>query len=93
MAKLAFVTAALLVLPAPTLAQIVFNDAPAPQAQAKPDKSKSDLDKVECRSQDTLGSRLERRQVCMTKQQWKTNELDAKLKVHDLQMMGDTQSH
>ncbi|NUQ18239.1 MAG: hypothetical protein HOP95_07270 [Sphingomonas sp.] len=87
MLKLTFVTAALFVLPAPVLAQAA-PVTPAPQASATPDKSKSDLDKVVCRSQDTIGSRLERHQICMTKQQWMTNEQEAKLKVHDLQMQG-----
>ena len=92
MSKFAFITAALLMLPAPALAQIVFDDPLPPQAHAKPDKNKSDLDKVICRSQDELGSRLERHQVCMTKQQWATNEQEAKNKVHDMQVLG-LQSH
>ena len=92
MSKTAFITAALMVLPAPLLAQAAPT-APAPQASVKPDLSKSDMDKVVKRSQDEIGSRLERHQVCMTKQQWMTNEQEAKLKVHDLQMMGDAQSH
>ena len=91
MSKLALITAAWLVLPVPALAQPAA--APAPQASVTPDKNKSDLDKVVCRSEDVLGSRLERHQVCMTKQQWMANEQDTKLKVHDLQMMGDAQSH
>ena len=98
MSKFAFITAAFLVLPAPLLAQAApaatpaptAVAAPAPQASVTPDKRKSDLDKVVCRSQDEIGSRLERHQVCMTKQQWMTNEQEAKLKVHDMQMVGFT---
>lgn len=88
MSKLAYLTAALLVIPAPALAQITFQDSPAAPPPAKAQTTKSDLDKVVCRSQDTIGSRLERRQVCMTKQQWWTYEQEAKNKVHELQDIG-----
>jgi hypothetical protein len=92
MSKLAYLSAALLVLPAPALAQIVFQDAPAVAPPTKAEKTKSDLDKLVCRSQETLGSRLDRQQVCMTKQQWFSAEQEAKNKVHDMQVLG-LQSH
>ena len=92
MSKFAYLIAALIVLPAPAVAQILIQDAPAVPPPTRAEKSKSDLDKVVCRSQTEIGSRLERHQVCMTKQQWWTYEQDTKLKIHDLQMMGDTQS-
>lgn len=88
MSKLAYLTAALLILPGPALAQIVFQDAPPIAPPTKADKMKSDTEKVVCRSQDTLGSRLQKHEVCMTKQQWFANEQDAKNKVHDLQVVG-----
>lgn len=88
MSKLAYVTAALLLIPAPALAQISFQDSPAVAPAPKAQTTKSDLDKVVCRSQDTIGSRLERHQICMTKQQWLTAEQEAKTKVHDLQVIG-----
>lgn len=88
MSKLSYLVAALLIIPAPALAQITFQDSPAFAPPTKAEKSKSDLDKVVCRSQDTLGSRLERHQVCMTKQQWWTYEQENKNKVHDLQVIG-----
>lgn len=91
MLKLAYLTAALIVLPAAALAQSAA--APAvPAPAASPDKSKSDLDKVICRSQDEIGSRLERHQVCLTKQQWATNEQEAKNKVREMQII-PLQSH
>jgi len=73
MSKLAWITAAVLLMPAPALAQIVFSDTP-PAAPAKGAK-KSDVDKVICRSQDEIGSRLKTHQVCMTLDQWRTYEL------------------
>jgi hypothetical protein len=88
MSKLACLTALLLVLPAPALAQIVFQDAPVVPPPTKAEKSKSDMDKIVCRSQETIGSRLERQQVCLTKQQWLSAEQEAKLKVHDMQVIG-----
>jgi hypothetical protein len=88
MSKLARMTALLLVLPAPALAQIVFQEAPVVPPPTKAEKSKSDMDKIVCRSQETIGSRLERQQVCLTKQQWLSAEQEAKLKVHDMQVIG-----
>jgi hypothetical protein len=70
MSKLAYITAALMIIPAPAMAQIVFDNSPPPAATAKGAKPKSDVEKVICRSQDTLGSRLQAHQVCMTKSQW-----------------------
>ena len=88
MSKLGYLAAVLMVLPGPALAQIVFQDAPVIPPPTKAEKSKSDLDKVVCRSQESLGSRLERHQVCMTKQQWFSAEQEAKNKVHDMQVIG-----
>lgn len=70
MSKLAYITAALVVIPAPAVAQIVFDDSPPPATPAKGAKAKSGVEKVECRMQDTVGSRLQAHQVCMTKSQW-----------------------
>jgi hypothetical protein len=70
MSKLAYITAALMVIPAPAVAQIVFDDSPPLATPAKGTKAKSDVDKVICRSQDTIGSKLQAHQVCMTKSQW-----------------------
>lgn len=80
----------MVVLPAPAVAQIVFSDTPAAaaQPQPKPDTNKSDVNKLICRSQDTLGSRLDRHQVCLTQQQWTANEQEAKSKVQQMQVQG-----
>jgi hypothetical protein len=93
MLKLAYFGAALVVASVPATAQIVFQDgsatstakAPTTVKTAKPSK---DSDKLVCRSQDTLGSRLDAHQVCMTKEQWAANEQEAKQKVHDMQVIG-----
>lgn len=87
MSKFAFIVAALLIIPSPGFAQIVFEDSPPPVPAPKA-KAKSDVDKVICRMQDTLGSRLQAHQVCMTRQQWAQYEQDWKNKVHDMQVLG-----
>jgi hypothetical protein len=86
MAKLAYIAAALLVIPAPTLAQIVFDDSAPPPATAKaPTKAKGDSSKVVCRSQESIGSRLQAHQVCMTVDQWRTYEQAYKDQVAEVQ--------
>ena len=87
MSKFAFFAATALIVPSPVLAQIVFDDTPPPPqtAQMKNGKAKSDADKVVCQSQDTLGSRLEAHQVCMTVQQWQQYQAENRQKTQDLQ--------
>jgi len=90
MSKFAIIAAALLAVPALVLAQIVFQDDLTKFTPTKSDKAKSDTDKIVCRAQDDLGSRLERHQVCLTKQQWLTYEQEAKQRVSDWQRIGLT---
>ena len=86
MAKVAYVAAALLAISAPALAQIVFDDSAPPPAAAKaPAKAKGDSSKVVCRSQETIGSRLQAHQVCMTVDQWRTYEQAYKDQVAEVQ--------
>lgn len=92
MLKFAYITAALMVIPAPAVAQIVFDDSPPAAAPGKGQKAKSDVDKVVCQSEDTLGSRLQAHQVCMTKEQWFAYQQEYKKRVHDMQVLG-LQSH
>lgn len=92
MSKYIFITAGLLAISAPSLAQIVIQDNPSAAPTKKP-AAKSDLDKLECRSEDTIGSRLESHRVCMTKQQWLSAEQEAKDKIRQLQITGFAVSH
>lgn len=85
MSKYAFIAAGLLVISAPALAQIVIQDNPTPVPTAKNSGVKSDTDKVICRMQETIGSRLQSHQVCLTKQQWWQFEQDNKSKVQEIQ--------
>ena len=88
MSKFPLIAAALLAVPTPVLAQIVFEGDLTKFIPTKADKARSDLDHLECRSEEVLGSRLERHQVCMTKQQWWTYEQEAKQRVYDWQRIG-----
>ena len=88
MLKYVIIAAALSAAPSPVLAQIVFVDPPSHFTLTNADKAKSDLDKLECRSEDVLGSRLERHQVCLTKEQWFSYEQEAKQRVYDWQRIG-----
>lgn len=92
MSKYAFIAAGLLVVSAPAVAQIVIQDNP-PSAPAKKSAGKSDLDKLECRNEETIGSRLDAHRVCMTKQQWLSAEQEAKEKIRQLQITGFAVSH
>lgn len=84
MPKFAFVGAALLMISSSGFAQIVFEDSPPPPPPGKA-MAKADGGKVICRQEDTIGSRLQAHQVCMTKQQWFEYEQEWKNKVHDIQ--------
>jgi hypothetical protein len=91
MTKFAYLAGAVIFVSTPLLAQAQVQQAiPQPVAPAKVANSKSDADKVECRSQDELGSRLQRHQVCMTKGQWYTYEQENKKQVQDLQQLTPT---
>ena len=84
MRMLAYLTVAALVVPAPAMAQIVFDDSPAKAVPAK-SAAKGDLDKIECRQQETIGSRLQAHKVCLTREQWIQAEQDNRRKVQELQ--------
>ena len=67
----------LLITPVPALGQIVFEDPPIKAAPAR-ERIKSDLDRIQCRMQDTTGTRLGRHQVCLTREQWLIYEAEEK---------------
>ena len=78
MVKFLLAASAYLIFPAPALAQIVFVDTPPLPPPTKAEKRQSDLDKIQCRMQDTTGTRLGRHQVCLTREQWLIYEADEK---------------
>lgn len=91
MSKFILIAAALLSAPAPVFAQIIFDDGVdvTKFTPTKQDKLKSDWDKVECRNQDVLGSRLERHHVCLTKWQWWTYEQETKQWIQSMERLGE----
>jgi hypothetical protein len=52
--------------------------------------TKSDIDKVVCRMQDEIGSRLRAHKVCMTVGQWRDNEREYKEHLQEMQDLAPT---
>ena len=88
MSKFPLIATALLLVSTPVFAQIIIEDSPLLLPPTKAGVNKSDWDKVVCCSQDVLGSRLEKHQVCLTKWQWWTYEQEEKQQVYDWQRIG-----
>jgi hypothetical protein len=88
--KLAYAAVALIALPAPGAAQIVFDDNPPAAAPTKGANAKADDTVVVCKIQQDLGSRLDRHKVCLTKGQWRQYEADDKEKVQRIQESAGT---
>ena len=63
------------------------NAAPT-AASPKADGKKSDLDRVVCKAEDTTGSRLNAKKVCLTVAQWQDYENDAKDQTRRIQQTG-----
>jgi hypothetical protein len=82
----AHLIAAFAVVPASSLAQ--------PQTQvavASPKPAvKSDIDKVVCRMQDEIGTRLRSHKVCMTVGQWRDNEREYREHLQEMQDLAPT---
>ena len=57
--------------------------APAPQAKAQANP----LDKVVCRTEEGLGSRLNKKKVCMSLRDWKNQADDARNATERMQQM------
>lgn len=71
----------LLAATAPVSAQ-----APTTQtAEAKTQATVNPLDKIVCRTEDSLGSRLNRKRVCMSVREWKDQADDSRDAVERLQ--------
>ena len=81
MLKFTILTASLLAA-APALAQPAPPAAPAlPQQTASADKNADPLNKIICRTEDTLGSRLKAHKVCATLREWKDQEEENRLEM------------
>ena len=94
MMKFALMIAGFSMVSGAAVAQSASQPVPAPVPPAKISKSKSDVDKVVCKSEDTLGSRLQAHQVCMTLQQWQQYQYDNREKAQQMQgLSGLAASH
>lgn len=86
MLKLVYLAVALLAVPSPGAAQIVFDDnPPAAAPAAKGAMAKPDDGVIVCKMQDELGSRVNRHKICLTKGQWRQTEADDKEKLQRIQ--------
>jgi hypothetical protein len=85
MLKLAIVTVSFFAS-APALAQAAPPAAPAPPQQtATADQKVNPLDKIVCRIEDTVGSRLKAHKVCATLREWKDQEDENRLEFDRIQ--------
>ena len=86
MVKSTYLIVAFAVVLASSVAQPQTQVAEAtPKAAAK-----SDVDKVVCRIQDEIGSRLRAHKVCMTVGQWRDNEREYREHLQEMQDLAPT---
>ena len=71
MVRIGYIFVALLAVPAPGGAQIVFDDNPPAATPAKSTNVKADNSVVVCKMQDELGSPVNRHKVCLTHGRWR----------------------
>jgi invasion protein IalB len=81
---LAFTSALLLVAAPPALAQVTSIDS----SNAAPKQVAGNPNRVICEAQDTIGTRLGRRKVCLTAQQWAEKRAEHRVVIEDLQLKG-----
>jgi hypothetical protein len=67
--KRLFVAGVLMLAASPAIAQTV--PAQAPKSQAVVSTDSSDANRIVCKREDTVGSRLGAKRVCLTVQEWK----------------------
>lgn len=68
MSKYVYLVGASLLIAPPVAAQTA--PLPAAQAQDIPSTDKSDVNRIVCRKQETVGSRLGAKKVCLTVKEW-----------------------
>lgn len=68
MLKFVYLAGASLVIAPPAAAQTSSAQAPQIQAVASPDSS--DVNRIVCRKEETVGSRLAAKKVCLTVKEW-----------------------
>jgi len=78
-----FVALILIAAASPAIAQV---SAPQPQPAKK-----DPLDKIVCRTEEGLGSRLNRKKVCLSVREWKEQADDARNSTERMQQMNAEQ--
>ena len=82
-----FVPLLLIAAASPAIAQ---SPAPQPQPQVA-QTAKDPLDKIVCRTEEGLGSRLNKKRVCMSLRDWKEQADDARNQTERMQQMNADQ--
>jgi invasion protein IalB len=70
---------------APALAQAASAPPPAQPQQTAAAKKENPLDKIICRTEDTVGSRLKAHKVCATVREWKDQEDENRMEFDRIQ--------
>jgi invasion protein IalB len=65
-----------------------FAQSTAPKPQQATEEKKNDLDRIVCERQETIGSRLAGRKVCMTVSQWQEQKRQYREQIEKFQQMG-----
>lgn len=68
MVRFAYVTGALMLIAPPAVAQTVPTQAA--QAQEIPSTDKSDVNRIVCKKEEKIGTRLGAKKVCLTVKEW-----------------------
>ena len=79
---LGFTSVLLLVATAPAFAQVTSIES----SNAAPKQVAGDPNRVICEVQDTIGTRLGRRKVCLTAQQWADKRTEHRGMLEDIQL-------
>lgn len=77
-----------LVLSVPALAQTTSPPPVLPSPQAAPAQKANPLDKVVCRYEETIGSRLKKHKVCATVREWQEQEAENRAATQAMQGVG-----
>jgi len=89
MLKFVSVASVLLIAAVPAAAQDPTSPAPAPQASGP---AKTDVNKIVCKKQEQIGSRLGAKKVCLTVKEWQDRAAADRIETERVQQNTSTRS-
>lgn len=89
MSKFACVATALLVTAIPAAAQDSTSPTPVPQVL---NSAKTDVNKIVCKKQEQIGSRLGAKKVCLTVKEWQDRAAEDRVETERIQQSTATRS-